>query len=136
MSFAAAHRRDRVARVQSSLPLRQRRACVLELLPLRCVFEGLVVFDERLFRVTLLHEHVTLSLERIGPVRPALIGVLELHRSTIEIPVLRECDALRVVTRSAETDDYANRAEVLVGHRSLPRTPRCRSSHPGIDKTG
>jgi len=78
---------------------RYRLARVLELLPVRRVFEGLVVFDERIFDLALLHEYIAPRFERISPVRPLLIGVLELRRRTIEIPVLGERHAPRVVAR-------------------------------------
>src|SRR3979490_3194824 len=55
--------------------------------PVGCVLERLVVFDERLFWVVLLQEHIAPRFERIGPVRPTLVCLLELRDSSREISV-------------------------------------------------
>src|SRR5450631_1104313 len=85
--------------VQLDLLLCRRFARFLELLPVRRVLECLIVLRERFFWLALLHEHIAPRFERISPVRPLLIGELELRRRAIEIPVLRQCDAPRVVAR-------------------------------------
>src|ERR1700687_4467363 len=88
---------DRSQAFQSGLLLRYRLARVLELLPVRRVPERFVVLRERLLRASLLREHVAPYFQRIGPVWPLLIGVLELGHRTVEIPVLGERHAPGVV---------------------------------------
>jgi hypothetical protein len=68
----------------------RRFARFFELLPVRRVLE-------RLFRLALLLEHVAPRFQRIGPVRSALVRVLELHLGFREIAVAGERDAPREV---------------------------------------
>src|ERR1700688_4806141 len=84
---------------QLALLLRGGLARFLELLPVRCVLERLVVLRERLFRLTLLHEHIAPCFQRIGPMRTAPVRVLELSLRVREIAVLQEGDAPGVVRR-------------------------------------
>ncbi len=56
---------------------RYRLAHCPERLSVRRVLGRAVVLRERLFRVSLFREHIAPCLQRIGPVRPRLIGVCE-----------------------------------------------------------
>src|ERR1700680_264352 len=79
------------------LLLRYRLARFLELLPVRRVLKCLLVIRERFLRVPLLRVYIAPRLERIGPVRTALVRVLELCLGCGEISVLCERDAPREV---------------------------------------
>jgi len=72
---------------------RRRFARAFELLPVRRVLERLGVLCKRLFALALFQEHIAPCFQRIGPVRPALVRVLELRFGTGEIAVLQERDA-------------------------------------------
>ena len=64
-------------RSKSALLPRNWLARFVELLPIRRVFQCLVVLRERLFRAALLREQIASGFQRISPMGPALIGVVE-----------------------------------------------------------
>ena len=84
LTFASARFRE----LRLGLLLLGSLASVFELPPVRRVLQCLDVLRERLFRLTLLHEHIAPYFQRIGPVRTAPVRVLELRPCVREIAVL------------------------------------------------